>query len=157
MSKELSLNILEIAKKVQKLEAAGLPETYPADQVVMTGGGNVEDDLASAVPRTATGTTLAQLESALNLLTEEQLYNCRVVLNRLFSGTTYHYVLFYNNPNFMCGITWAGMSGTSVNTVTYVLKRSDLTVKYYDLRSGETDVTSQITGWMLYYSGTPIS
>ena len=52
MGKELSLNILEIARKVQKLESAGLPDTYPATQVMMTGGGNVEDaigDLTSGL------------------------------------------------------------------------------------------------------------
>ena len=38
MAKELSLNILDIAKKVQKLEAAGLPDTYPAEQVMMSDG-----------------------------------------------------------------------------------------------------------------------
>lgn len=42
MAKELSLNILEIARKVQKME-----ESYPASKVIMTGGGNVEYELGT--------------------------------------------------------------------------------------------------------------
>lgn len=116
--------------------------TFPASKVMMLDGASVEADLASAVPRTATGTTLAQLITAIGKLSEEQMNNCLVKIDfrRLRRITT-------NAFNFVT------LSGTQVVEI-----KLDIGARTYKQYINNGDVTDlSITAWTLYYQGTPIS
>lgn len=88
MAKELSLNILEIAKKVQKLEEAGLPDTYPADQVMMSDGTTSVEDAVDEVKSGLNTLSISKLSINKQSIPE----NTSVNLNLAF-GVTYLLVL----------------------------------------------------------------
>ena len=152
MGKELSLNILEIAKKVQKLESAGLPDTYPATQVMMTGGGNVEEAVDDATPRTATGTTIADLVSAVNRLTQIQKSSAVIKVNdTVFLRRGYENQFFFQQT---------GIDDSATVVIEYNL-RVDSSVFYKHMVNvttpGRTSTPITIESWILYYFGAPIS
>ena len=112
----------------------------------MNDGASVEADLASAVPRMATGTTLAQLVTVLGNLTSKQQALCRIIINNYttipYGGNTY--------VNTSCN--------TSGEVVTRMLNTNNSTYKKITVSSGQTTVVDEaITAWTLYYQGTPIS
>lgn len=117
--------------------------TFPASKVMMLDGASVEADLASAVPRTASGTTIAQLVSAIGSLSEEQKSRCSISVTSsagmrwLWRSSTYRYTTWNNGSEFRL----------DVNVPSYALYNS----------SGSSTGSETITSWTLYYQGTPIS
>lgn len=148
MTKELSLNILDIAKKVQKLA-----DSYPADQVMMSDGvTSVEEAVNDVTQRTATGTTLASLISAVNLLTETQKSGATIKVNdAIFLRRGYENQFFFQQT---------GIEGSEVVVIEYNL-RVDSSVLYKHVVNvttpGRTSTPTTITSWILYYFGAPIS
>lgn len=126
-----------------------LAESYPANKVMMLDGASVEDSLASAVPRTATGTTLSTLNSAVGQLSETQKLNCMIVVNiptfnsiTLKKGLENYYICVYpSNGGSILTFMYNGLS--------LIMRTSTGTSK--------TDDTLSLTAWTLYYQGTPIS
>jgi hypothetical protein len=104
-------------------------------------------DLSDMIPRSKSGTTLAQLVSAVNQLSTEQKHRCSIYIN---DNRTLTYTA---NGYFACMV---------VTGSTYVISqyRFDPTGSgsYARYINGGTAPDSQsITKWTLYYQGTPIT
>lgn len=206
MGKELSLNILEIARKVQKLESVGgesadtakmsdiatefsattnytagcfvyyegklyqfntdhsagawdptdVVEANVTDQVVSNKAAieamdDRVDALDGAVPRTSTGTTLAELVTALGQLTDEQKMKSILMLGgmRLTSWSTsvYHAFQLRSDSSKMREIVFDG----SATPPTFGYREQST------IGSAATWEDISNTTWSLYYSGSPIT
>jgi len=134
-------------------QTAGMPSEYPATQVMLSDGvTSVEDAVNDTTPRTATGTTIAGLISAVSQLTETQICNCVIKVNdTIFLRCGYE-------DQFFSQMT--GFSGSSVIIIEYNLRiNTSLFYKFVvNVSTQERIVTpTTIDSWTLYYSGTPIS
>jgi hypothetical protein len=122
-----------------------------ADNVMMNDGASVEADLASAVPRTASGTTIAQLVSALNQLSEEQQTRCVINVSASFGDRVLRRIF---------GTTYSGifMSTTDATKYCFQLTATISNPQYTYSELGSSTLTElTVTAWTLYYQGTPIS
>lgn len=132
------------------LQTAGMPSEYPATQVMMSDGvTSVEDRLDAVMPRTASGTTLSTLNSAVGQLSETQKLNCIIVVNTttfnsitLKKGLENYYVCVHPS------------NGGSI--LTFMYNGSSLIMRT-STGTSKTDDTLSLTSWTIYYQGTPIS
>ena len=138
-------NILDLNNRIDELRQA--------DNIMMSDGvTSVEDALDELASRTATGTTLADLISAVSQLTETQKCNCVIKVNgSIFLRRGYEDQFFSQRTGF---------SGSSVIIIEHNL-RIDTSVFYEFVVnvSAQERIATPITieSWTLYYSGTPIS
>lgn len=129
--------------------------TFPASKVMMNDGASVEADLASAVPRTASGTTTAQLVTAIGQLSETQKSTC--VIDIVYAGV--HILLRRaQEDSYLC--TLVRPSSSSNGTISQYYLNTTASKFSYVLTTGTTStdqVALSMTSWTLYYQGTPIS
>ena len=139
-------NILDLNNRIDELA-----ESYPADKVMMSDGASVEADLASAVPRTASGTTVTQLVSAINQLTEEQKDKCCI---KITSSIGSHLVRRITG-DFYTGVI-VSANGAAEYVYEFIVNNTPPIYGY--VKIDETSFNNlTITAWTLYYQGTPIS
>lgn len=125
-----------------------LSESYPADKVILSDGvTSVEDALDAVMPRTASGTTAAQLTTALSALTAEQKALCAFAVNGndiiLRQGQT--------------AVQYGSFSVTSAGIKEY--RYNTILSKFYEYTwtTSRAEQEIAVTSWTLYYQGTPIS
>jgi hypothetical protein len=126
-----------------------LAESYPADKVMMSDGvTSVEDALDAVMPRTASGTTLAQLNDAVAQLTNNQRKLSSIWVNNTL-------LLRYSYENRYQNISVTTTNGkiqdyriTLGNNPSYIAVESD--------GSTVSQNSLTVTSWTLYYQGTPI-
>ena len=139
--------------KINNVELKGEKTTSDlginANNIMMSDGASVEADLASAVPRTASGTTLVQLNDAVAQLTNNQRRLSSIWVNNTL-------LLRYSYENRYQNISVTTTSGkiqdyriTLGNNPSYIAIESD--------GSTVAQATLAVTSWILYYQGTPIS
>ena len=124
--------------------------TFPASKVMMLDGASVEADLASAVPRTKTGTTLATLNTALQALSNEQKSRATVCVNGIYWIRRGLSAVFASS-------TYIGSSG-----IYQMQLQIGSTPHFYNITHNygtttHTSTETAVTSWTLYYQGTPIS
>jgi hypothetical protein len=127
-----------------------LSESYPADKVMMSNGASVEANLASAVMRVKTGTTLATLSTALLALSDEQKSRATVCVNGIYWMRRGLAAVFASS-------TYIGSSG-----IYQMQLQIGSTPHFYDVSHNygtttHTSTETAVTSWTLYYQGTPIS
>lgn len=127
-----------------------LSQSYPADKVMMLDGASVEANLAKAVPRTKTGTTLATLNTALQALSDEQKSRATVCVNNIYWMRRGLAAVFASS-------TYIGSSG-----MYQMQLQIGSTPHFYDVSHNYGTTThasteTAVTSWTLYYQGTPIS
>ena len=137
-------NILDLNNRVSELA-----ESYPASKVLMNDGASVEADLASAVPRTATGTTLSTLNSAVGQLSETQKSNCIIGVNT----ATFNNILLKKGVEDFYVCVYPSNGGS---ILTFIYDGSSLIMRT-STGTSKTDDTLSLTSWTLYYQGAPIS
>lgn len=103
------------------------------------------DALASAIPRTASGTTIAQLSSAIGQLSTEQQNTCCIYVN---TNYVLRRILRDSSKNAFSMFLCTGSNAFA----EYRFNANDSTFK--EVSSG-TSIT--VKSWTLYYQGTPIS
>ena len=149
-------NALTTAEK-KAYDHASIPDsldgnvTFPASKVMMNDGASVESDLASVMPRTASGTTLAQLASAIGQLSNVQKVNCIINIDGFLLRSYYHDtnndVYNYVQTQSSGAIYEKRLGIGSTNSYTY----------YQTTGTSHSSGDISITSWTLYYQGTPIS
>lgn len=130
------------------IPTAGMPDTYPASQVTY-GNGSVEDALDAVMPRTASGTTLAQLNDAFAQLTDNQRRQASIWANNVL---LLQYV--YKNRYQCVSIT---TTNGKIQEYRIILDDNPTSIMVESNGSTVTQTTFNITSWILYYQGTPIS
>lgn len=129
-----------------------LTESYPANKVMMSDGvTSVEEALDDIIPRTATGTTLETLNTALQALSEEQKSRATVCVNDIYWMRRGLSAVFASS-------TYIGSSGI----FQMQLQFGGATPHFYNIRHDYGTTThasteTAVTSWTLYYQGTPIS
>lgn len=132
-------------------QTAGMPSEYPATQVMMSDGTtSVEDALDAVMPRTASGTTAAQLVSAINLLSEEQKDRCCIKITSSVGRHTLRRI----TGNYYTGII-ATTNGATKYCYQFVAVTPPI-YGYIELGAASFNDLS-ITEWTLYYQGAEIS
>lgn len=117
-----------------------------------------------AAPRTATGTTLAQLADAIRQLTNIQKMLCTIEV-LCSAQSDYTQVLksrgHNNSDENLFNVCEVNIGSSPIKSIEFRLTIGSQTSSYQYL-AAKTDGTSQaddwtITSWTLYYQGTPIS
>lgn len=113
------------------------------------GNQSVEDALDAVMPRTASGTTLAQLNDAVAQLTNSQKRLSSIWLNNAL-------LLRYLYENRYQCISVTTTTG-KIQDYRIVLGNNPTSTTVETNGSTVTQTTMSVTSWVLYYQGTPIS
>lgn len=136
-------NILDLNNRIDELA-----DSYPAAKVMLSDGvTSVGDALDAVMPRTASGSTLNQLVSAVNQLSTEQKNRCSIFIN---DNRTLTYTA---NGYFACII----VTGSPFLFSQYRFDPTDSGTYARYINGSTTPDTQAISKWVLYYQGTPIS
>lgn len=131
-----------------KTSHSGAWDAADVDQIQIAGElSELKNTLTSATPRTATGTTAAQLTSALNALTTEQKARCAIAING-------------NKIILRQGQDTVHFDSISVTSSGIKMYRYNTTLSAFYEFLWSTSLTSQeitVTSWTLYYQGVPLS
>lgn len=122
---------------------------------VSYGQGTVEDALDALKVKTLTGTTLAQLATAINKLSAIQRINCKIVVD---CGTSIGQLVFTTHYfNYKHFNSYARI-GTSGSCYIYALDFESSTPLINSSMAGSSSITqiSTVQSWTLYYNGDSI-
>lgn len=123
---------------------------------VAYGQGTVEDALDDLKVKTLTGTTLAQLATAVNKLSAIQRINCKIVVD---CGSSIGQLVFTTHYFEYKHFNSYARTGTGANCYIYSLDLEPSTPLINYTIAGSTSITQLSTlvqSWTLYYNGDSI-